>query len=430
MEHYIDVFAKRNPDRNDAYTWIMRDDIYIPIIRTYLSITKRTHFLLPLLDEIILRLVAEGVNEITEISNILGVERKLLEITIADLYKKNLVYCSSDKCNLRPPGIAALQKLQVIQRKKDTLRNVYYDPFNRRIFEDVKNIQFQDRVRDDDKKLNVDFDQDRISIFRENINSINKVFSDEMDIYNDKTKAEPDELLSVDRIENVFVKFIRIPVYVYVSNSGKDIDILSANKALMGLFNEFKNEIIEQVRQHKLLKRIFYSYKIQDDFAIPNVGTNDNIKKILTKRQHRNWDIGEREVFVEQEVLKTRKLFHDEFDLLLKFLCDDSSLITISISHFDEWHNNALLNSILSIVGGHRLKAFYYNTCKQVDRCIKSIERVIPNSKNKIQKKTHDDYLSILFEDKFILKGIPENVEVLEDETYIHKINYFLERIE
>lgn len=430
MKQYLEIFSKRNPDRNDGYTWIMRDEIYIPIIRTHLSITKRTHFLLPLLDEITLRLMAEGVTEITEISNILGVDRKLLEITIADLYKKNLVYCSADKCNLRPLGKAALQKLQVIQRKKDTLRNVYYDPFNKRVFENAKNIQFQDNVRDDDKKLNVDFDSDNISIFRENIDSINKVFLDEMDIYNDRTKAEADELLSIDSIESIFVKFIKIPIYLYISNSGKDIDILSANKTLSALFNEFKSEIIEQVRQHKLLKKIFSSYKIQGNFVIPDIEMNDNIKKILTKSHNIDWNDDARQAFVEQEVLKTRKLFNDEFDLIIRLLCENAENITISISHFDEWHNKALLKNILSMVGERKLEAFNYNTCKQLDKCTKSVERVMPNIRKKIQNKTHSDYLNIHFDDKFILRGVPENVEVLEDKTYIHKINYFLECIE
>ena len=38
-----------------------------------------------------------------------------------------------------------------------------------------------------------------------------------MNLFNDKTKSEPDELLSIDGIENVFVKFIRIPINISVS---------------------------------------------------------------------------------------------------------------------------------------------------------------------------------------------------------------------
>ena len=57
-----------------------------------------------------------------------------------------------------------------------------------------------------------------------------------MNLFNDKTKSEPDELLSIDGIENVFVKFIRIPINIYVSADGYDIDVLASSKKYDTLF--------------------------------------------------------------------------------------------------------------------------------------------------------------------------------------------------
>lgn len=427
MKEYLDTLTQRNPDRNDGYTWVLRDEVYVPIIRVYLSITKRTYFHLPLLDEVTLRLLAEGMNEIGEISNILGIERSLLEITIADLYKKDLVYCSADKCTLRPLGKIALQKLQVTQRKKDTLRNVYYDPINKRVLEKSDNINFQDKVQNDDKKLKADFNANDISVFREDTSIINKIFEEEMDIYNDKTKAEPDELLSINSIANVYPKFLKFPVYIYVSNSGNDIDVLSINKNNETLFNAFKSVIIEQIRKRDLLKKSFYSYPVKEIFLLPDIEINSKIKELQLASKKSKLDEIELKKVSQNEILKTRKLFNDEFDLLLKYLLNESIRVEIKVSHLDEWYNKELIYTILHGIGGEKIEAVYYNSCKQLNKCINYMEKRSSHIKNNIKNEVHNDYIGIYFDDKYAIKGIPQNVKILNSETYIHRLHYYLE---
>ncbi|WFR59893.1 hypothetical protein QA584_12670 [Anaerocolumna sp. AGMB13025] len=427
MDKYINMFIKKNTDINEGYSWVMREEVYIPIVRTYLSITKRSHFLLPLLDEITLRLLAEGVNEISEISKILGIDRKLLEITIADLYIKGLIYCSADRCTLQTTGKAALQKLQVIQRKKDILRNIYFDPINRKVLPEFNNLQLINNTNDNDKKVETEYELERIDIFRGNMDVINQIFLEEMDIYNDKTKAEPDELLSIDGIESVSVKFIKIPIDVYVSNSGRDIDILPINKELESIFNDYKTEIIEQIRKHKLFKKDLYSYPVEEKYENPSYTINSKITEGLLKHKKSKWEENELKYFFNKEILENRKLFDDEFDIMLRYLSDCSEKIIVKISHLDEWYNKELLNKILSLVGISKLDKIYYASCKQINKCIKYLERNTPKLKSKIQMELHNDYIGICFDNKYILKGIPENIKVLDEDTYIHKLNFYLE---
>ena len=56
MDKLIGAMSNINVRKNDGYFFIKRDEIYVPIIRTILSITKRSFYSLPLLDEIVLRL--------------------------------------------------------------------------------------------------------------------------------------------------------------------------------------------------------------------------------------------------------------------------------------------------------------------------------------------------------------------------------------
>ena len=166
MDKLIEFLANINVRKNDGYIFVKREEIYVPIIKTVLSITKRSFYSLPLLDEIVLRLINEGVQDIDELVNILGIERKLLEVTLADLSVKDIIYCTTNRCSLLAKGKQALQELRTIQRKKDTIKNVYLDPINRKVILEYNNYQFVDRVYVNDKKLDVDFEVKDVEIFK------------------------------------------------------------------------------------------------------------------------------------------------------------------------------------------------------------------------------------------------------------------------
>ena len=100
MDKLIESMSNINVRKNDGYLFIKRDEIYVPIMKTILSITKRSFYSLPLLDEIVLRLINEGIQEIDELVNILGIDRKLLEVTLADLSVKDVIYCTTNRCSL------------------------------------------------------------------------------------------------------------------------------------------------------------------------------------------------------------------------------------------------------------------------------------------------------------------------------------------
>ena len=302
MDKLIGAMSNINVRKNDGYFFIKRDEIYVPIIRTILSITKRSFYSLPLLDEIVLRLINEGVQEIDELVNILGIDRKLLEVTLADLSVKDVIYCTTNRCSLLAKGKQALRELRTVQRKKDTIKNVYLDPINRKIILEHEKYQFVDKVNVNDKKLDAEFEVNDIDIFKENIDSVNRVFLDEMNIYNDKTKSEPDELLSIDSIENVYVKFVRIPIYIYISSEGIDIDIMAVNKRNDSLLTLFKSEIIEQIRKKKVLKNTFVKYGLRKNFSGVDLEENEKLKNDLQKFRKNKGDRDELGRIIETKI--------------------------------------------------------------------------------------------------------------------------------
>ena len=75
---------------NEGYDYLFSDLVYVPIYETSLLVTKRTIMPISLVEEKVLQLIDVGVYQIDEIAQILGLKRKLLDVTLADLYSKNL----------------------------------------------------------------------------------------------------------------------------------------------------------------------------------------------------------------------------------------------------------------------------------------------------------------------------------------------------
>ncbi len=428
MDKLIEAMSNINVRKNDGYFFIKRDEIYVPIIRTILSITKRSFYSLPLLDEIVLRLINEGVQEIDELVNILGIDRKLLEVTLADLSVKDVIYCTTNRCSLLAKGKQALRELRTVQRKKDTIKNVYLDPINRKIILEHEKYQFVDKVNVNDKKLDAEFEVNDIDIFKENIDSVNRVFLDEMNIYNDKTKSEPDELLSIDSIENVYVKFVRIPIYIYISSEGIDIDIMAVNKRNDSLLTLFKSEIIEQIRKKKVLKNTFVKYGLRKNFSGVDLEENENLKNDLQKFRKNKGDRDELGRIIETEIFSDRKLMDEEFEVLLKYFADKCEKYKIIVYHLDDWTKSEWCSKILSILNSKKLFEVGYAESYDFKKAHSIIQRTMPEcSRDKLAQVKTDCYLSLVFDEKYIITGVLKDKVIIDSNTHIHQVEFYLQ---
>ena len=106
---------------NEGYDYLFSDLVYVPIYETSLLVTKRTIMPISLVEEKVLQLIDVGVYQIDEIAQILGLKRKLLDVTLADLYSKNLVMVSTNSCKMMTAGREALNNLN----RTETICNQY-----------------------------------------------------------------------------------------------------------------------------------------------------------------------------------------------------------------------------------------------------------------------------------------------------------------
>ena len=100
MKKLIRALYQNRVPVNEGYEYVFSDDVYLPIYQSTLIVTKRKVMPLSLVEEMVLQLLSNEVYQIDELSKILGMNRRLLEITLADLYSRDLVAVSADSCGL------------------------------------------------------------------------------------------------------------------------------------------------------------------------------------------------------------------------------------------------------------------------------------------------------------------------------------------
>lgn len=229
-------------------------------------------------------------------------------------------------------------------------------------------------------------------------------------------------------IENVYVKFVRIPIYIYVSSEGIDIDIMAVNKRNDPLLVLFKSEIIEQIRKKKVLKNIFVKYGLRKTFLGVDLEENENLKNDLQKYRKNKGDRDELEPIIEKEVLSDRKLSDEEFEVLLKYLADKCENCKINVYHLDDWAKSEWCSKVLSVLNGKKLSEIGYAECYDFRKALSIIQRTMPEcSRDKVVQVKTEYYLSLVFDEKYIITGVPKDIVIMDSNTHIHKVEFYLQ---
>ena len=101
----------------------------------------------------------------------------------------------------------------------------------------------------DDNKLEPLVQAEDMKVIVSRFEDIQEIFQDEYSATRiaDGIRTETQELLTIDGIESVYVVFIKIPLQVFVSTNGWDIDIVAAKKKYNELLLEYKDEILSLI---------------------------------------------------------------------------------------------------------------------------------------------------------------------------------------
>lgn len=413
---------------NEGYDYLFTDEVYVPIYETALVVTKRTIMPISLVEEKILQLIDVGILQIDELSKILGVNRRLLEVTLADLYSKDLVAVSSNSCRMLTAGREALNKLNRTEKKQDILKNVYLDGVLGHII-DASDYQLQSEVRNNDGKLKPKIPIGEVSYYVEQFEEVSQIFMQENKLFfMEGVQPIQEELLKIDKVENIYVKFIQLPIHVYVSSNGVDIDIVAVKHRMKELLEIYKDYIIEQLNNKKVLKGHFKTKTISEqgykgELYQEREGLFAELKKIHFNKNKKNIDYST----IEKNVLCDRKLLEGEYREILRYLAKMNEHIELYVDNLDDWAYDFYFTGALQDSLGKGRLSIYFGQSRNEKKSIEQIERSFSNIEQ-YGKKENGYYICWKIGD-YLLYGVPVLRNVIDENTKYLKISFYLKRM-
>lgn len=425
MKRLAEALFRQIVPINEGYDYLFTDEVYVPIYETALVVTKRTIMPISLVEEKILQLIDVGILQIGELSRILGVNRRLLEVTLADLYSKDLVVVSSNSCRMLTAGKEALNKLNRTEKKQDILKNVYLDGVLGHII-DAADYQLQSEVRNNDGKLKPQIPIGEVAYYVERFEEVSQIFMQENKLFiMEGVQPIQEELLKIDKVENTYVKFIKLPIHVYVSSNGVDIDIVAVKHRTKELLEIYKDYIIEQLNNKKVLKGHFKTKTISEqgykgELYQESEGLFAELKKIHFNKDKKNIDYSA----IEKNVLCDRKLLEGEYREILRYLANMNEHIELYVDNLDDWAYDFYFTGALQDSLGKGKLSIYFGQSRNEKKSIEQIERSFSNIEQ-YGKKESEYYICWKLGD-YLLYGVPVARNVIDENTKYLKTSYYL----
>ena len=428
MKKLVEELFQHIVPENEGYDYLFSDFVFIPVFETSLLVTKRTIMPISLVEEKILQLIDAGICQIDELAQVLGLNRRLLDVTLADLYSRNLVAVSSSSCRIMTAGREALNNLSRIEKKQDILKNVCIDGVLGNVI-DTSEYELLKVKRNDDNKLRTMIPTGDVKYYIERFKEISQIFDEENKLYfSEGVQPIKEELLKIDKVDNVFVKFIKIPIHVYVSTNGTDIDIVQVIYKQKKLLESYKDYIIDQINNKKVLKNHFKFRKISSqgydgERYSEKEGLLDELKKIRFNRNKKNLDFD----MISEQVLCNRRLLDGEYREILKYILSQQQSVDLYIENLDDWAFNTNFTDTLTdnlgkakLIIHYRLSNNLQKAKNQIDRDFKGVNQYIQDNNN---------YYFCWKTREYALYGIPILRNVINENTKCLCITYYLQKI-
>ena len=149
----------------------------------------------------------------------------------------------------------------------------------------------------------------------------------------------------------------------------------------------------------------------------------------LDKRFKKNkGDRDELRLIIEEEIFSDRKLMDEEFEVLLKYLADKCEKYKINVYHLDDWIKSEWCSKILSILNSKKLFEIGYTEFYNFRKAYAIIQRTMPEcSRDKFTQVKTNCYLSLVFDEKYIITGVPQDKVIIDSNTHIHQVEFYLQ---
>lgn len=100
----------------------------------------------------------------------------------------------------------------------------------------------------------------------------------------------------------------------------------------------------------------------------------------------------------------------------------------INVYHLDDWAKSEWCSKVLSVLNGKKLSEIGYAECYDFRKALSIIQRTMPEcSRDKVVQVKTEYYLSLVFDEKYIITGVPKDIVIMDSNTHIHKVEFYLQ---
>ncbi|HEX2938569.1 MAG TPA: hypothetical protein VHO66_06595 [Ruminiclostridium sp.] len=422
MKKYIETILQSKVPENKGYVYVTTELVEVPVYKVRLSISKRHITNLELVEEMVLRLSATGVTNLDTISGVLGLPRDIIDITVGDLHLKNLAFHSSGNCVLMAQGREALKSLSISNREKDVLHNVFVDAITGSISGE-KDHYYQEGFLYNETKMKHLIEANSLDHYRKNMDSIRLIFEQSVKAYMDDNMKVQDELVSIDSIDDISTGFISVPIHIYVSESGFEIDIIAQRRSQKQFLEDHKGEIIEQLRTRKLLPNLTNYTSCNHPFLsdAPYLScqeVHEKLKSLLSKSS-----ISDFEDQACAILFSPRMMFETELIDFCEVAFKKAEKIEIMIDNLNYWVKSHKFLTICSFVNASADCHIYYsNSSENITSPLRKLENSCPNiPKKQILKSMHGEWFQVIIDSKLTINLYSESVKVFSENRYMFR---------
>ncbi len=240
MNKELEKIADMLPPKNNNYNYLKKIKIGYPVYKINIKILRREDKEVPYSYEVILRLLFENINNIKQISGILGLEEYVVRNILAEMYARDYVYLIGNNPVISVQGKKLLNTLKMMEITEDKF-TIYIDGINGKVEID-ENVQ---------KGTNGNLLKELIKVDND---FLNEKFADIDDLYKKYQEEELDgfknasiyELYDIKEIQSKTILYRYKDVYIFENNG--QIDFSFKNKIdnegeyIEALANEYKNK--------------------------------------------------------------------------------------------------------------------------------------------------------------------------------------------
>lgn len=404
MNKELEKIDNMLPPKNDNYNFIKKLKIGYPIYKINIKILRREDKEVPYSYEVILRLLLCDINNMKQISGILGLEEYVVRNILAEMYAREYVYMIGNNPVISVKGKKLLNTLKMMEITEDKL-TLYVDGINGNIEMDMSAQKaFNNNLLKELIKVDKDFLNQKFA----NIDDLYKKYQEEE--FADFKHSSIYELYDIKEIQSKTILYKYKEVYIF-ENAGQ-IDFCFRNKIdnegeyIEALANEYKNKPsildIKQIEGKRKDIDILKAYR--DEL---------NKNKMLMIENTKIKD----ETEFEKMYYSNRELLEDEYNEAilngLKTIKGDIYIKTGCLNEFIV--NQEIKDKVIDLLNnGHKIivKLGKNNINANIEEEIKKLQAkgmVIINTNNYINDKT------IIFDSLYMLYTYYEYIDIKSD---------------